>query len=266
MVNQLKGKKSAPSAAANRRHTYGTERERASARTTQSSHPQSSSITQTNGESDPQSSKSKKTMNDNRLSPTRISLPPLKSADRRIDHDLNRPTTAPGGPLDLGRNKQLRSTYHGSSGQKKIRPPEERSIDTNSATAAANRQPWLSKLKSRFSTSRSLGEESSATPSGKPRSLRFTWSMKTTSNMEPSDMVAEIKRVLDLNACDYQQREKFLLFCIHGDPYESSLVHWEMEVCKLPRLSLNGVRFKRISGSSIAFKNIASKIANELQL
>lgn len=116
-----------------------------------------------------------------------------------------------------------------------------------------------------FHFSRSLGEDAS-TPAGKPRSLRFTWSMKTTSSMDPSDMMAEIKRVLDLNACDYQQREKFLLFCIHGDPYESSLVHWEMEVCKLPRLSLNGVRFKRISGSSIAFKNIASKIANELQL
>ncbi|XP_006879115.1 PREDICTED: MAP/microtubule affinity-regulating kinase 3 isoform X1 [Elephantulus edwardii] len=100
----------------------------------------------------------------------------------------------------------------------------------------------------------------------RPRSLRFTWSMKTTSSMEPSDMMREIRKVLDANSCDYEQRERFLLFCVHGDGHAESLVQWEMEVCKLPRLSLNGVRFKRISGTSIAFKNIASKIANELKL
>ncbi|XP_051788329.1 serine/threonine-protein kinase MARK2 isoform X11 [Erpetoichthys calabaricus] len=100
----------------------------------------------------------------------------------------------------------------------------------------------------------------------KPRSLRFTWSMKTTSSMEPNEMMKEIKKVLDSNSCEYDVREKYMLFCVHGNPSHENYVQWEMEVCKLPRLSLNGVRFKRIAGSSIAFKNIASKIANELKL
>ncbi|XP_061037300.1 MAP/microtubule affinity-regulating kinase 3 isoform X1 [Eubalaena glacialis] len=109
-------------------------------------------------------------------------------------------------------------------------------------------------------------EQKEENKEAKPRSLRFTWSMKTTSSMDPSDMMREIRKVLDANNCDYEQRERFLLFCVHGDGHAESLVQWEMEVCKLPRLSLNGVRFKRISGTSIAFKNIASKIANELKL
>ncbi|XP_052416071.1 serine/threonine-protein kinase MARK2 isoform X10 [Carassius gibelio] len=100
----------------------------------------------------------------------------------------------------------------------------------------------------------------------KPRSLRFTWSMKTTSSMEPSEMMKEIRKVLDANSCEYELREHYMLLCMAGNPASDDFVQWEMEVCKLPRLSLNGVRFKRISGTSIAFKNIASKIANELKL
>lgn len=100
----------------------------------------------------------------------------------------------------------------------------------------------------------------------KPRSLRFTWSMKTTSSMEPNEMMREIRKVLDANSCQSELHEKYMLLCMHGTPGHENFVQWEMEVCKLPRLSLNGVRFKRISGTSMAFKNIASKIANELKL
>ncbi|KAK7130995.1 hypothetical protein R3I94_016209 [Phoxinus phoxinus] len=119
----------------------------------------------------------------------------------------------------------------------------------------------------------SSSSPASSTPSStlasrdtKPRSLRFTWSMKTTSSMEPNEMMKEIRKVLDSNSCEYELRERFMLLCISGIPAHDDYVQWEMEVCKLPRLSLNGVRFKRITGTSIAFKNIASKIANELKL
>uniref|UniRef100_A0AAA9TC24 non-specific serine/threonine protein kinase n=1 Tax=Bos taurus TaxID=9913 RepID=A0AAA9TC24_BOVIN len=173
------------------------------------------------------------------------------------------------------RGTASRSTFHGQPRERRTAtyngPPASPSLSHEatplSQTRSRGSTNLFSKLTSKLTRSRNVSaEQKEENKDAKPRSLRFTWSMKTTSCMDPKDMMREIRKVLDANSCDYEQRERFLLFCVHGDGHAENLVQWEMEVCKLPRLSLNGVRFKRISGTSIAFKNIASKIANELKL
>ncbi|XP_055721022.1 MAP/microtubule affinity-regulating kinase 3-like isoform X1 [Salvelinus fontinalis] len=191
--------------------------------------------------------------------------------------------------LRFPRGTASRSTFH--SGQLKERrtatyngPPASPTLSQDAAPLSQTRSRGSSNLFSKLtskltrrvsteferngrfeSSSRHVpGDQKGESKDGKPRSLRFTWSMRNTSSMEPCDIMREIRKVLEANNCDYEQQECFLLLCVHGNA--ENLVQWVMEVCKLPRLSLNGVRFKRISGSSIAFKNIASKVTNELEL
>uniref|UniRef100_A0A8C9TCF3 Serine/threonine-protein kinase MARK1 n=1 Tax=Scleropages formosus TaxID=113540 RepID=A0A8C9TCF3_SCLFO len=234
--------------------------------------------------------------------PGKATLPPIE------DNSEFRPSSAPRAPAAspsahsissatpdrtrFPRGSSSRSTFHGAQLRDRRSatyngPPASPTLSHDTAALAQARRGTstgiISKITSKFvrrvpsegeasgrtdSVRSASGESKEEGRDSKPRSLRFTWSMKTTSSMDPNDMMREIRKVLDANNCDYEQRERFLLFCVHGDghAHAENLVQWEMEVCKLPRLSLNGVRFKRISGTSIAFKNIASKIANELKL
>ncbi|MBZ3881999.1 MAP/microtubule affinity-regulating kinase 3 [Sciurus carolinensis] len=100
----------------------------------------------------------------------------------------------------------------------------------------------------------------------KPSSLLFTWNMKTTSSMDIGDMMWEICKVPGANNCDYVQREGF-----------SALLHpWQWVHRERGTVGEGGVYaaetvfervwFKQILEKSISFKNIASKIANEIKL
>ncbi|KAH8853626.1 Serine/threonine-protein kinase MARK2 [Schistosoma japonicum] len=136
----------------------------------------------------------------------------------------------------------------------------------------------------------------------KPREVKFPWSMYTTSTKSAEELLKSIIYTLEVTpGCRYSHDPHlpFLLQCswaadrpaiktsdseaINKDSTKSSLstslevpshggllrgdpVHWEMEVCQLPRVHLRGVRLKRIRGSTLHFRPIADLIMKSLRL
>ncbi|KAI9189429.1 hypothetical protein H9P43_000862 [Blastocladiella emersonii ATCC 22665] len=94
---------------------------------------------------------------------------------------------------------------------------------------------------------------------GEPRSLRFSFSVSTTSAKPAEDILREIVRVLEARQIAHQVNG-FLVTCTAQD------VDMEMEVCRLPRLSVNGVRLKRLGGNSWQYKTLCTEIIGALNL
>lgn len=104
------------------------------------------------------------------------------------------------------RNVPSRSTFH--SGQNRQNNNTYRGVGAplttqdTSALSSTSRTSFFSKLSSKFSkrpleTPPKQGASTSVNNDEqvKPRSLRFTWSMKTTSSRDPNDIMAEIRKV-----------------------------------------------------------------------
>jgi len=91
-----------------------------------------------------------------------------------------------------------------------------------------------------------------------PRVLRFTFSRANTSARGPSSILHEIQRVLARNGIKFKRQDAFVLTCEHEK------LHFEMEVCKMPRLSMHGIRHRRIGGDSLTYKNVLSRLLHEM--
>uniref|UniRef100_A0A3B3Z6S1 non-specific serine/threonine protein kinase n=1 Tax=Periophthalmus magnuspinnatus TaxID=409849 RepID=A0A3B3Z6S1_9GOBI len=286
-VQERKKTTSATNGSMTRRNTYVCER--SSDRYSAIPNGKDSSLTEVSGSTPSTAMSSTRPRHTKSMSssghPSKSTLPPIDdNSELKASSSPRGPSTSPSAHSistpeknRFPRGTTSRSTFHGAQLRDRRSatyngPPASPTLSHDTGALAQQRRGTstgiISKITSKFVRRSASGDtkEEGGGRDSKPRSLRFTWSMKTTSSMEPADMMREIRKVLDANSCDYEQRERFLLFCVHGDARQDNLVQWEMEVCKLPRLSLNGVRFKRISGTSIAFKNIACKIANELKL
>ncbi|XP_055752067.1 MAP/microtubule affinity-regulating kinase 4-like isoform X1 [Salvelinus fontinalis] len=186
----------------------------------------------------------------------------------------------------LTRGSSIRSTFHG--GQLRDRRPPSHAPPT-SPTLSHDASPLphartratsnlFSKLTSKLTrrvtdepervcrspvTSRHLpGHQKAA----EPRTPRCGWDVRVRSPRDPAEVVLALREAAQGCGCQVHLAGPFLLSCTHGAA--GSRVAFEAEVCQLPAgpAETSGVRFKRLWGAPLAFRDIATKVSKELEL
>ncbi|KAI9217044.1 KA1 domain/Ssp2 C-terminal domain-containing protein [Blastocladiella britannica] len=84
--------------------------------------------------------------------------------------------------------------------------------------------------------------------------------VNTTSSKPPAEIIAEVKRVLTECHVQYAHDAGFVVECRLAD------LVFEIEICKVPRLALFGLHFKRISGGIWTYKKLCNKLLSQMSL
>ncbi|XP_048837207.1 MAP/microtubule affinity-regulating kinase 4 isoform X1 [Brienomyrus brachyistius] len=187
----------------------------------------------------------------------------------------------------LTRGSTIRSTFHG--GQLRDRRPPAHAAPPTSPTLSHDASPLpharsratsnlFSKLTSKLTrrvtdepervsrspvTSRHLPGHQKAS---EPRTPRCGWDVKVRSPRDPAEVVLALREAAQGCGCQVHLAGPFLLSCTHGAA--GSRVAFEAEVCQLSTgpSETSGVRFKRLWGAPLAFRDIATKVSKELEL
>ncbi|KAI4886502.1 hypothetical protein NFI96_024870 [Prochilodus magdalenae] len=171
----------------------------------------------------------------------------------------------------LTRGSTVRSTFHG--GQLRERrtpthaPPTSPTLshDASPLPHARSRASsnLFSKLTSKLTRSRHLSGHQKAS---EPRTPRCGWDVRVRSPRDPAEVVSSLREAAQGCGCQVHQAGPFLLSCTHGAA--GSRVAFEAEVCHLPAgpTETSGVRFRRLWGAPLAFRDIATKVSKELEL
>lgn len=99
-----------------------------------------------------------------------------------------------------------------------------------------------------------------------PRTPRCGWDVRVRSPRDPAEVVLALREAAQGCGCQVHLAGPFLLSCTHGAA--GARVAFEAEVCQLPSGlgQSSGVKFKRLWGAPLAFRDIATKVSKELEL
>ncbi|XP_026183690.1 MAP/microtubule affinity-regulating kinase 4 isoform X3 [Mastacembelus armatus] len=189
----------------------------------------------------------------------------------------------------LTRGSTIRSTFHG--GQLRDRGPPVYSAPPTSPTlshhdasplphartrATSNLFTKLTSKLTRRVTNESEGIRRFAVTSchlpgyqktSKPRAIGRGWDLRSGGRRDPVEVVLALREAALGCGCQVHHAGPFLLSCTHG--VAGGRVAFEAEVCHLSTSNSdtsNGVRYTRLWGAPLAFRDIATQISKDLEL
>lgn len=131
------------------------------------------------------------------------------------------------------------------------------------AEAPISRSPGRSAMSSIISSFKSMWKKHPHKEGDKPpqpRVVRFAFSVNTTSDRQPDAIMREVQTVLQHFHIPFTMKSPFYADCVVDG------VRFSVEVCRLPRLVVNGIRLARISGSAWNYKKIVKDLVAHMNL
>uniref|UniRef100_A0A3P8WTL8 non-specific serine/threonine protein kinase n=1 Tax=Cynoglossus semilaevis TaxID=244447 RepID=A0A3P8WTL8_CYNSE len=174
----------------------------------------------------------------------------------------------------LTRGSTIRSTFHG--GQLRDRGPPVYSAPPTSPTLSHHEPSPLPHARTRATSNLFTKLTSKLTRSchlpgyqkaSEPRSVGRGWDLRGGGQRDPAEVVLALREAARGCGCQVQHAGPFLLSCTHG--VAGGRVAFEAEVCHLSMgnsETSNGVRYTRLWGAPLAFRDIATKISKDLEL
>lgn len=100
-----------------------------------------------------------------------------------------------------------------------------------------------------------------------PRAVGRGWNLRGGGRRDPAEVVLALREAALGCGCQVHHSGPFLLSCTHG--VAGGRVAFEAEVCHLSTgtsETSNGVRYTRLWGAPLAFRDIATQISKDLEL